>query len=52
MTKQLLTLMGIFTLLVAAMATSVSVSADECIALGAGHADSSCQILEVNHAGR
>ena len=45
MIKQLFTLMGIFALLVAAMATSVSVNANECLAIGAAEADSTCQII-------
>ena len=45
MTKQLFTLMGIFVLLVAAMATSVSVNATECMALSSADTDRACHIL-------
>lgn len=46
MVKQLVTLMGIFALLVAAMATSVSVNAAECAALNAVQADRACLVLK------
>ena len=52
MTKQLFTLMGIFVLLVAAMATSVSVNATECMALNSAEAYRTCHILDKTDAGR